>query len=96
VLLLAGAAGVDEAPMRRFALAYSDHLYSAGGGRDHVSTVYQSALQAYERLPRWRRALGAVNPSSLLARSNKYMSARRARLGKVLRGRLRRNLRKQR
>ena len=25
VLLLAGAAGIDEAPMRRFALAYSDH-----------------------------------------------------------------------
>jgi transglutaminase-like putative cysteine protease len=96
VLLLAGAAGVDEAPMRRFALAYADHLYSADGGRDHVSTAYQSALQAYERLPRWRRALGAVNPSSLLARSSTYMSARKVRLGKVLRGRLRRNLRKRR
>jgi hypothetical protein len=89
VLLLAGAAGVEEVPMRRFALAYSDHLYSAGGGRDHVSTAYQNALRAYESLPRWRRALGAVNPSSLLARSRRYMSARRTRLGKMLRGRLR-------
>ncbi|HVD44602.1 MAG TPA: transglutaminaseTgpA domain-containing protein, partial [Rubrobacter sp.] len=31
VLLLAGAAGVEETPMRRFALAYSDHLYSGRG-----------------------------------------------------------------
>jgi hypothetical protein len=96
ILLLAGAAGVEEAPMRRFALAYSDHLYSASGGRDHVVSAYRDALRAYEGLPRWRRALGAVNPSSLLARSRKYVSAQRAQLGKVLRGRLRRNLRKRR
>jgi transglutaminase-like putative cysteine protease len=89
MLLLAGAAGVEEAPMRRFALAYSDHLYSANGGEDHVASAYRDALQAYERLPRWRRALGAVNPSSLLARSKKYLSARSAQLGKMLRGRLR-------
>jgi hypothetical protein len=89
VLLLAGAVGVDESSMRRFALAYSDHLYSANGGKDHVASAYRDAMQAYERLPRWRRALGAVNPSSLLARSMKYLSARRARLGKMLRGRLR-------
>jgi transglutaminase-like putative cysteine protease len=96
VLILAGAAGVEEAPMGRFALAYSDHLYSAGGERDQVASAYREALQAYERLPRWRRALGAVNPSSLLARSRKYISARRARLDKVLRGRLRWTLRKRR
>jgi transglutaminase-like putative cysteine protease len=96
VLLLAGAAGVEEAPMRRFALAYSDHLYSVSGGRDHVASAYSDALQAYERLPRWRRALGAVNPSSLLARSRKYVSAQRARLGKILRGRLRLASRKRR
>src|SRR5918912_2493685 len=96
ILLLAGAAGVEEAPMRRFALAYSDHLYSASGGRDHVVSAYRDALRAYEGLPRWRRALGAVNPSSLLARSRKYVSAQRAQLGKVLRGRLSRNLRKRR
>ena len=96
VLLLAGAAGVEETPMRHFALAYSDHLYSARGERADVSTAYQDALRAYERLPRWRRALGAVNPSSLLARSSKYVSASRTRLGKMLRGRLRRISRKRR
>ena len=96
VLILAGAAGVEEIPMRQFALAYSDHLYSAGGERDHVASAYRDALQAYERLPRWRRALGAVNPSSLLARSSKYISATKTRLGKLLRGRLRGLLRKQR
>ena len=96
VLILAGAADAEEAPMGRFALAYSDHLYSAGGERDQVASAYRDALQAYERLPRWRRALGAVNPSSLLARSRKYISARRARLDKVLRGRLRWTLRKRR
>jgi hypothetical protein len=51
-------------------------------------------LQAYERLPRWRRALGAVNPSSLLARSRSYLAARRTLLGKSLGGRLRRALRR--
>jgi transglutaminase-like putative cysteine protease len=96
VLLLAGAAGVEEAPMRRFALAYSDHLYSANGGKDRVASAYRDARQAYERLPRWRRVLGAVNPSSLLARSRKYISTRRARLDKILRGRLRWALRKRR
>jgi hypothetical protein len=59
-------------------------------------SAYRDALQAYEGLPRWRRAFGAVNPSSLLARSRKYVSTRRTRLGKVLRGRLRRISRKRR
>ena len=90
VLLLAGAAGVEESPMREFALAYTDHLYSAGGGTDHVSSAYHGAMRAYERLPRWRRALGAVNPSSLLIRWRRYVSLRRARLLKALRGRVRR------
>jgi hypothetical protein len=96
VLILAGAAGVQEAPMRQFALAYSDHLYSADGDRDHVYSSYRDALQAYERLPRWRRALGAVNPSSLVARSRKYISARKVQLDKALRGRLRLASRKRR
>jgi transglutaminase-like putative cysteine protease len=96
VLLLAGAAGVVEDPMRQFALAYSDHLYSAGSERDHVVSTYRDALRAFEGLPLWRRALGAVNPSSLLARSRKYVSARKARLGKMLRGRFRLALRKRR
>lgn len=88
VLILAGAAGVEESPMREFARAYSDHLYSADGERSNVSSAYRNALRAYERLPRWRRMLGAVNPASLLARSSRYVSVRRARLGKTLRGRL--------
>jgi transglutaminase-like putative cysteine protease len=96
ILLLAGAAGVEEAPMRRFALAYSEHLYSASGGRDQVVSAYRDALRSYEGLPRWRRTLGAVNPSSLVGRSRKYISAQRTQLGKVLRGRLRLNLRKRR
>jgi transglutaminase-like putative cysteine protease len=96
VLLLAGAAGVEETPLRRFALAYSDHLYSARGEGAHVTSTYRDAITAYERLPRWRRTLGALNPSSLLARSRKYVSARRARLGKMLRGRIGRALRKRR
>jgi transglutaminase-like putative cysteine protease len=96
ILLLAGATSVEEAPMRRFALAYSNHLYSASGGRDHVVSAYRDALRAYEGLPRWRRALGAVNPSSLLVRSRRCVLARRTWLGKVLRGRLRRISRKRR
>jgi transglutaminase-like putative cysteine protease len=50
ILLLAGAAGVQETPMRRFALAYSDHLYSASDGGDHVVSAYRDALRAYEGL----------------------------------------------
>lgn len=94
VLLLAGVAGVEEAPMARFALAYSDRLYSSGRDGDQVASTYRNALLAYEALPRWRRALGAVNPSSLYVRSKKDLSVRRARLGKALRGRLWRTLRK--
>ena len=96
VLILAGAVGVEEGPMREFALAYSGHLYSADGERDHVTSAYRDAMRAYERLPRWRRVLGAVNPSSLLFRWRMYLSVLKARLGKALRGRLRRVFRKRR
>ena len=93
VLLLAGAAGVEEAPMTRFAQAYSDHLYSSDGDDgEQVASAYQDALRAYVRLPGWRRALGIVNPTSLLVRSRKYASVRRAQLHKMLRGRFRRNV----
>jgi transglutaminase-like putative cysteine protease len=96
VLILAGAVGVEEDPMREFALAYSGHLYSAGGDRDYVTSAYRDAMRAYERLPRWRRTLGAVNPSSLLIRWRMYVSVLKARLGKALRGRLRRVFRRRR
>jgi transglutaminase-like putative cysteine protease len=90
ILLLAGAAGVEEGPMEAFARAYSDHLYSARreDGSSHVASVYRAALGAFERLPRWRRALGAVNPASLLARTKMGVSAWRARLVKALVGKL--------
>jgi transglutaminase-like putative cysteine protease len=91
VLLLAGAAGTEEGPMEEFARAYSDHLYAASreGGSRHVWRAYRGAVRAYERLPRWRRALGAVNPASLLARARRGASAQKIQLAKTLRGRLR-------
>ena len=90
VLLLAGAVGLDEGPMREFARAYTEHLYSSAraGGR-HVSSAYGEALLSYERLPMWRRVLAAANPASLLARAGRGVSASRTRLAKTLRGALR-------
>jgi hypothetical protein len=79
--------------MARFALVYSDHLYSPDGDdAERVASAYQNALQGYKELPRWRRALGIINLASLLVRSKKYVSARRAQLAKTLRARLRRNI----
>jgi len=94
LLLLAGSAGVDEEPVRRFARAYSDHLYSAGGDAGGLSPSYRRALQAYGKLPRWKRALAALNPGSLLARAGRGIAARRARAGKALRGTVRALLRR--
>jgi hypothetical protein len=90
ILLLAGAVGIEEGPMREFARAYSDHLYSANVGSRPVYTAYRGALRAYEQLPRWRRALGAANPTSLLARAKRGASAWKMRLAKALRGRVHR------
>jgi transglutaminase-like putative cysteine protease len=95
IMLLAGAVGVEEGPMEEFARAYSDYLYSARSrddGSRHVSSAYRRALQAYERLPRWRRVLGTVNPASLLARAQKGASAWRTRLVKALRRRFRKRI----
>ena len=89
VLLLAGAAGVEEDPLRRFARAYSDHLYSASGDAGAVPAAHRRALRAYGRLPLWRRALAAVNPSSLFARTGRGVAAARARAAKALRGKVR-------
>jgi hypothetical protein len=91
ILLLAGAVGIEEGPMKEFARAYSDHLYSAyPPGSRPVYTAYRGALRAYERLPRWRRALGAANPASLLARAKRGTSAWKRRLTKALRGQVHR------
>ena len=94
LVLLAGAAGVDEEPVVRFARAYSDHLYSAGGDAGGLGPSYSRALGAYEKLPRWKRSLAALNPGSLLARIGRGVASRRARAGKALRGRVRALLRR--
>jgi hypothetical protein len=90
ILLLAGAVGIEEEPMREFAQAYSDHLYSAHAGAHPVSSAYREALQAYQRLPRWRRVLGATTPASLLAQARGRASACKTRLAKALRRRVHR------
>ena len=89
IMLLAGAVGIEEEPMREFARAYSDHLYSAHAASRPVSSAYRRAVRAYEGLPLWRRVLGAANPLSLLARVRRGASAWMRRLGKALRGRVR-------
>jgi len=94
LVLLAGAAGVDEEPFLRFARAYSDHLYSADRDGEGLAPSYRRALGAYEELPRWKRALAALNPGSLLARTGRGLASRRARAGKALRGRARALLRR--
>jgi transglutaminase-like putative cysteine protease len=94
LLLLAGAAGVDEEPVRRFAGAYSDHLYSADGDGGGLDPSYRRALGAYAALPAWKRALAAFNPGSLLARAGRGVASGRARAGKALRGKLRALLRR--
>jgi len=96
LLLLAGAAGVDEGPVRRFAGAYSDHLYSADGDSGELTPSYRDALRAYGGLPAWKRALAALNPGSLLARMGRGVASGRARAGKALRGKARGLLRRMR
>lgn len=92
ILLLAGAAGVEEEPMEEFARAYSSHLYSAPspeGEARRVAAAHRRALGAYQQLPGWRRVLGAANPASVLARAQRTASASKTRFLKALRGRLR-------
>ncbi len=86
LLLLAGAAGVEPEPFREFARAYSESLY-APDPRSSPARAYRKALRKFAQLPRWRRALGALNPASLLLRARRALAASRARLGKALRAR---------
>ncbi len=91
LLLLAGATGVEEEPFRKFARCYSGHLYS-GGSVDHrepCEKEHREAVLSFEKLPRWRRMLGAVNPASLLARSRGALAGIGRRASKSLRGKLR-------
>lgn len=96
MVLLAGAAGVEEGPFEEFARAYSEHLYSGdaprgtrSGSNRRVSAAYRRAVRSYEVLPLWRRALGGVNPASLLARAGRSIAALRTGVRKRLRGKLR-------
>jgi transglutaminase-like putative cysteine protease len=94
LVLLSGAAGVEEGPPRELAHAYSESLYAAQGpderpARHGAARAYRRALYAYRKLPRWRRSLAAVNPSSLLLRARRWIAGRGARFGKRLRGRFR-------
>ncbi len=92
ILLLAGAAGIEEEPLKDFAGAYSEHLYSAEtitGTNRRVSSSYRRARRALEALPRWRRLLGETNPTSLAARAGHGFAGTKVRFGKSLRGKLR-------
>ena len=91
LLLLAGAAGLEEEPFRKFARCYSSYLYSAGTDdhREACKEEHQEAVRAFEKLPRWRRMLGLFNPASLLARAGKALAGAGGRASKNLRGKLR-------
>ncbi|MDX6381203.1 MAG: hypothetical protein QOI57_2227 [Rubrobacteraceae bacterium] len=84
LLLLAGVAGVETGPFRDFARVYSESLY-APAPRSNVKHAYRRALREYEKLPRWKRVLGAINPASLFIRARRRLAAHKAWLGKALR-----------
>ena len=87
MVLLSGATGLAEEPFRRFAAAYSDHLYSPSPESD-IEQSYREALREFKQLPLWRRVLGEINPASLFARTGEWALASRIRLGKALSGSL--------
>ena len=84
LLLLAGAAGIEAGPFREFARSYSESLY-APNPSSNAARAYRKALLEYEKLPRWKRILGAVNPASLLLRTQRRLAAHKGRFGKALR-----------
>ena len=87
LLLLAGAAGFEEAPFREFARVYSESLYGPdrySGRRGEAVRAYREALREFAELPWWKRAVAAVNPASLLLRARRRLTAHKTRLVKVL------------
>lgn len=78
LLALARDVDLEEEPFLRLARAYSEHLYSPSPASDLVA-AHAAALVAYRRLPRWRRALGAANPTSLVRRGAAALAHRSAR-----------------
>jgi hypothetical protein len=84
LLLLAGAAGIEAGPFREFARSYSESLY-APDPSSNAARAFREALLEYEKLPRWKRILGAANPASLLLRAQWRLAAHKGRFGKALR-----------
>ncbi|MDN5698430.1 MAG: transglutaminase domain-containing protein, partial [Rubrobacter sp.] len=70
---LSRSAGLEEEPFARLARAYTEHLYSPRPESD-MAAAYAGARRAYERLPLWRRVLGAMNPASLAHRGSAALS----------------------
>jgi hypothetical protein len=81
LLLLSGAAGIEAGPFREFARSYSESLY-APDPSSNAACAYRKALLEYEKLSRWKRILGAVNPASLLLRAQWRLGRTRGGLGK--------------
>jgi hypothetical protein len=88
LLLLAGAVGIEEGPFREFARTYSESLY-APDPPTNAARAYRKALLEYEKLPRWKRVLGAANPASLLLRARRRLAAHKGRFRKALRAKIR-------
>jgi transglutaminase-like putative cysteine protease len=88
LLLLAGAAGIEAGPFREFARTYSESLY-APDPPSNAARTYRKALLEYEELPKWKRILGATNPTSLLLRTQRRLAAYSGRFGKALRAKIR-------
>jgi len=64
---LAREARLEEGPFLSLAWSYTEHLYSPNPAADPAAD-HAAALRSYNELPRWRRVLGAVNPTSLARR----------------------------
>lgn len=94
--LLAASCGLDEKPFVEFARAYSDHLYGPEGSssRRHISRSHRRALRELEKLPSWRRILGAVNPASLMKRLGRSVASGWTSAAKGMRSRTARVLRR--
>jgi hypothetical protein len=88
LLLLVGAAGIEAGPFREFARTYSECLY-APDPPSNVARAYRKALLEYQKLPRWKRILGAANPASLLFRAQRRLAVHKGRFGKALRTKFR-------
>ncbi|QIN80985.1 hypothetical protein GBA65_21240 (plasmid) [Rubrobacter marinus] len=74
----AKALGLRTEPFGEFARVYSERLYSTRSGTEIVRP-YEDALREFRRLPRWRRFLGAINPTSVLLPLKRKLARRASR-----------------